>query len=49
MRVHPVFHASKFIPFHEDKIGDRQPPKPAPIEVEGHNKWEVKKILNSKV
>ena len=22
MRVHPVFHASKFIPYHEDEIGD---------------------------
>jgi hypothetical protein len=49
MRVHPVFHASKFVPYHEDEIGDRQPPKPAPIEVEGHNEWEVEKILNSKV
>jgi hypothetical protein len=49
MRVHPVFHSSKFIPYHEDRIGNRQPPKPAPIEVEGHNEWEVEKILNSKV
>ena len=49
MRVHPVFHASKFIPYHEDEIGDRNPPQPPPIEVEGYEEFEVEKILDSRV
>ena len=48
-KVHPVFHASKLIPYHEDEIGDRNPAKPDPIEVEGHNEFEVEKILDSKI
>ena len=48
-RVHPVFHASKLIPYHKDEIADRNPPEPPPIEVEGHDEWEVEKILDSKV
>ena len=48
-KVHPVFHASKLIPYHEDEIGDRNPAKPDPIEVEGHDEFEVEKILDSKI
>lgn len=49
VRVHPVFHASKFILYHEDEIGGRQPTKPPPIEVEGYEEYEVEKVLNSRV
>ena len=48
-KVHPVFHALKLIPYHEDEIGDHNPAKPPSIEVEGHDEFEVEKILNSKV
>jgi hypothetical protein len=47
--VHPVFHASKFIPFHEDTIADRIPKQPDPISVEGHEEFEVEQILDSQV
>lgn len=49
VRVHPVFHASKFIPYHEDKIGGRKPTKPPPIEVEGYEEYEAEQILDSRV
>ena len=47
-KVHPVFHASKLIPYHKDEIGDRNPAKPDAIEVEGHDEFEVEKVLDSK-
>ena len=49
MKVHPVFHASKLIPYHEDEIGNRKPPEPGPIEVEGHDEYELERILDSRV
>ena len=49
MRVHPVFHASKLIPYHADVIGNRNPSNPPPIEVEGYDEYEVEKILDSRV
>ena len=48
-KVHPVFHASKFIPYHDDKIANRAPTKPGPVEVEGQDEFEVEKILDSKI
>ena len=48
-KVHPVFHASKLIPYHDDEIGDRKPSHPPPMEVEGHDEYEVEKILDSRV
>ena len=49
MKVHPVFHASKLIPYQSDTIADRNPPKPGPIEVEGHDEFEVEAILDSRI
>ena len=49
MHVHPVFHASKLIPYHADVIGNRNPSNPPPIEVEGYDEYEVEKILDSRV
>jgi hypothetical protein len=46
---HPVFHASKFIWYHHDTIGKRKPTNPPPLQIEGHNKFEVEAILDSKV
>lgn len=48
-KVHPVFHASKLVPYQEDEIGDRNPNQPPPIEVEGHDEYEVEKVLDSRV
>jgi hypothetical protein len=48
-KTHPVFHASKFIPFHRDTIGDRNPTEPEPIEIEGHPEFGVKSVLDSRV
>ena len=48
MKVHPVFHASKLIPYHKDKFAGRNPPKQPFIEVKGQEKYKVKKILREK-
>ena len=48
-KVHPVFHSSKLIPYHTDEIGDRNPSKPDPIEVEGHDEYEVEHVLDSRI
>jgi hypothetical protein len=49
MKVHPVYHASKFIPYHEDTIAGRKPTEPPPIEVEGYDEFEVEEILDSTI
>jgi hypothetical protein len=48
-KTHPVFHASKFIRYHHNTIGNRAPTNPPAIEIEGHNKFEVEKVLDSRV
>jgi hypothetical protein len=47
MKVHPVYHASKFIPYHEDTIAGCKPTEPPPIEVKGYDEFEVEEILDS--
>ena len=49
MKVHPVFHASKLIMYHQDTVANREPPKPPAIEIEGEPEFEVEEILDSKV
>jgi hypothetical protein len=46
---HPVFHASKFIWYHHNTIGKCKPTNPPPLQIEGHDKFEVEAILDSKV
>jgi hypothetical protein len=47
--THPVFHASKFIQYFCDKIGKQNPAEPDPINIKGHDKFEVELILDSQV
>jgi hypothetical protein len=49
MKVHPVFHASKLLPFHLDEIAERNPPQPEGIEIEGQIEFVVEKVLDSRV
>jgi hypothetical protein len=49
VKIHPVFHASKLIPYQRDEIANRNPGKPGPISVEGQDEFEVEKVLNSRV
>jgi dipeptidase len=46
---HPVFHTSKFIWYHHNTIGKRRPTNLLPLQIEGHSKFEVESILDSKV
>jgi hypothetical protein len=48
-KVHPVFHASKLLPYYKDTIGDRNLPQPGPLESEGYDVYEVESILDSRV
>jgi hypothetical protein len=49
VKIHPVFHTSKLIPYQQDKIANRNPAKPGPISVEGQDEFEVEKVLNSRL
>ena len=49
MRIHPVFHAFKLIPYHVDKIAGRNPPKPPAVQIDGNPEFEVETILDSRV
>ena len=47
-RIHPVFHASKLIPYNTSQIPGQQPPI-APSElIDGHEEFEVEDILDSR-
>lgn len=49
MKVHPVFHASKLLPYHKDEIAGRNPKKPPPVIIDGEKEFEVESILNSRI
>jgi hypothetical protein len=46
--IHPVFHASKLMPYTESTIPGQAAPKPSPILVKGEQEWEVEEILQHK-
>jgi hypothetical protein len=48
-KTHPVFHTSKFLRYHRNTIGNRAPTNPPAIKIEGHDEFEVKKVLDSRV
>jgi hypothetical protein len=49
LRVHPIFHASKFIPFNSDTIGTRQPKGRIPEMVDGNIEFEVDQVLDARI
>ena len=46
-KMHPVFHASKLIPYNEATIPGQKGPVAQPEMVDGHEEWAVEKILSS--
>ena len=47
-KMHPVFHASKLIPYNEATIPGQKGPVAQPEMVDGHEEWAVEKILSSR-
>ena len=48
MKIHPVFHVIKLIPFQADEIPEQvSPPIPDPIIVNDHVEYKVEEILDS--
>lgn len=48
MRAHPVFHVHLLKPAATDPLPGQTQPRPPPIEVEGHEEFEVQEILDSR-
>ena len=49
MKIHPVFHASLLHPYRPNTIPGRTQPPPPHVEIEGHEEYEVKEILDSRI
>jgi hypothetical protein len=49
MRIHPVFHVNLLEPFRANDIPGRVQDPPPPIVVDGHEEFEVEKVLDSRV
>ena len=47
-KVHPVFHASKLIPYHDSEIPGQKAAPPEPVLIDGNEEYEVEKILDSR-
>src|SRR6266540_169671 len=47
--VHPVFHVSMLKPHTPSSIPNHTEPPPMPVEVDGELKYEIAKILNTKI
>lgn len=47
-RTHPVFHVSLLEPYHANDIQGRILPPPPPVEIEGHDEFEVESIFDSR-
>lgn len=49
MKTHCVFHVSGLEPAPEDPVlGQVMPPLP-PVEIAGHEEWEIKEVLDSRL
>jgi hypothetical protein len=44
-KAHPVFHTSMLRPYVPDTTGERTPPPPEPVIVDGFEEYEVEEIL----
>jgi hypothetical protein len=52
MRIHPVIHVSKLIPYNEPGIFPQRPvarPPPAPTIIDGEEEYEVEQILDKRI
>ena len=47
--VHPMFHVSQLEPAMPNTIPNRSQPLPPPVKVDGEPKYEITKILDSKL
>lgn len=43
-KIHPVFHASKLVPYTQSEIPGQKPVLPPPEMINGHKEWEVESI-----
>ena len=48
-RIHPVFHVSLLQPTNSSEIHNRAIDPPPPVELDGADKWEVHRILDSRI
>ena len=51
---HPVFHVQKLIPYKTDQIGNREPERPPPLDIEDDEDstdpiYEIEKIVDSSI
>jgi hypothetical protein len=49
MKIHPVFHVSLLEPYRESTIPRRLPALPPPIKINKEEKFEVSKIIDSRI
>lgn len=49
MKIHPVFHVALLEPNSMDPIAGQVMPRPHPVEIEGHEEWEVEEVLTSRL
>jgi hypothetical protein len=47
-KIHNVFHVSLLEPYHENPIPEYHREPPAPVEIEGQEKFEIQEVLDSK-
>ena len=46
-RIHDIFHASRLMPYKENKVYGPNYPKPAPDLIKGQEEFEVKAIVGA--
>ena len=48
LKIHNVFHVDRLAPWKGNKVNGNEPPKPAPVIVDGEEQYEVEEILDSR-